>query len=80
MDTTTLLIGAVSALAGAVVFMFKWGLSAYESMRVDHRSCMDRERIMLERVIRLEERTGTERRAGDPITVPPWKQITPDKK
>lgn len=65
------LLIAIGSLTGAVVFMYAWWLKAYESLRADnkacheeHKGCIERERAMLERVIRLEERTGVERRTG----------------
>lgn len=57
------LLVAIGALSGAVVFMYAWWLKAYEHLRKDHTDCITRERITMERVIRLEERTGTEKRS-----------------
>ena len=56
------LIAAVGALSGAVVFMFLTGLGLYRELRADHKACEASKQAMFERVIRLEERTGTERR------------------
>lgn len=57
------LLTAVGALAGALVAMWVWWINAYTALRDSHKQCEDSKNLLVERVIRLEERTGTERRS-----------------
>lgn len=58
------LVTAVATLSGVVGTMGYWFKSQYAELRKDYKECEASKMLLFERIIRLEERTGIERKTN----------------